>query len=324
MAKVQIIDVIEPKVFAPYVSLRTLKRSALFQSGIAVRDPRVDALARQGGRTFNMPFWNPLTGNSEILSDTLALTPSKVGTGQDISVLNLRGKSWKVNDLAEVVAGDDPVAAIANGIADFWAADMQDTLNAMLTGVFTGPLASSHMKDISVTDAATATSANKISAQAMLAATFLLGDRQGELTGMITHSAILQEMINQSLIIYDADPETGVAVPSYLGRRVIVDDDALAIPTTNGFKFYTILFAAGSIRFGEGTPKKAFEADRDVLFGDDILVTRRHFILHPSGVAFTGTFAGATPTNAELANPSSWTKVYENKMIRMVALVTNG
>lgn len=325
MAKVQIVDAIEPKIFAPYVNLRTLRRSLLFQSGIISRDSRIDALARTGGRTINMPFWNALTGNSELLSDTLALTPKKIGAGQDIAVLHMRGASWAVNDLVETVAGSDPLAVIGDQVADFWANDMQDTLVAMLEGLFLGPLSDSHVHNIShATDAALATDANRFSAQAFLAALFKLGDRQNELTAIVTHSTILQKMIDQQLVTYDDDPVTGVSVPSYLGRRIIVDDDMLRIPTTGGYKFYTVLFSAGAIGFGEGAPKVPAETDRDSLAGDDILISRRHFILHPRGVAWTGTFAAASPSNAELRNPGNWTQVYPDKMIRMVALVTNG
>lgn len=50
-----------------------------------------------------------------------------------------------------------------------------------------------------------------------------------------------------------------------------------------------------------------------------MLVNRRHFILHPRGVAFQNdSVAGASPTNAELATGTNWARVYDNKLIRIV------
>ncbi|HZK24139.1 MAG TPA: hypothetical protein VFC74_01990, partial [Oscillospiraceae bacterium] len=61
------------------------------------------------------------------------------------------------------------------------------------------------------------------------------------------------------------------------------------------------------------------------LSGDDILVNRRHFILHPRGVAFRNAQLGdgndgtnATPSNANLADHRNWIRVYEAKNVRIV------
>ena len=67
------------------------------------------------------------------------------------------------------------------------------------------------------------------------------------------------------------------------------------------------------------------ETARDALAGDDILIHRRHFILHPRGVAFQGVDlsadggrTNATPSNDNLANYRNWLRVYESKNVRIV------
>jgi hypothetical protein len=61
------------------------------------------------------------------------------------------------------------------------------------------------------------------------------------------------------------------------------------------------------------------ETARDALSGDDILVNRRHFILHPRGVAFQNNqVSGPTPSNTELADYRNWERVYESKNVRIV------
>lgn len=92
MAKTKISDVIVPEVFNPYVVQRTMELSALYNSGIISNNPELDRLATSGGTTINMPYWEDLNGEDEILSDSEALTPGKITAGQDIAVLLMRGK----------------------------------------------------------------------------------------------------------------------------------------------------------------------------------------------------------------------------------------
>jgi hypothetical protein len=62
----------------------------------------------------------------------------------------------------------------------------------------------------------------------------------------------------------------------------VVDD---GLPVSNGV-YTTYIFGAGAFGWGEGGAPVPTETARDALSGDDILVNRRHFILHPRGVAF--------------------------------------
>jgi hypothetical protein len=55
-----------------------------------------------------------------------------------------------------------------------------------------------------------------------------------------------------------------------------------------------------------------------------VLINRRRYILHPRGVKFNSTtVAGDSPTNAELELAANWTRVYENKNVRIVAIEHN-
>jgi len=69
-------------------------------------------------------------------------------------------------------------------------------------------------------------------------------------------------------------------VPTYLGKRVIVDD---GLPAADGV-YTTYIFGEGAFGLGEGAAPVPTEFDRDSLAGDDIMINRRHFILHPRGV----------------------------------------
>jgi len=305
-------DVIVPEIFNPYVINRTVEKSALVRSGIIATNPELDALAKAGGKLINMPHWNDIGGESQLLSDINPLTVNKITTGQDQARLHLRGNAWGANELAGALAGSDPMAAIANQVADFWVQDEQRMLIATLNGVFASTTMADLVHDI------TAETDNAFSTKAFLAAQFKLGDAYSHLTAIGVHSATFQRMNELDLIETDRD-SNGNIINRYRGFEVIVDDKT---PFDSGSGvFTTYLFGKGAIGYGEGVPVTPTETDRDSLQGDDILINRRAFVLHPRGIKWTeASVAGITPSNAEIATAANWDRVYDKKKIRVVAL----
>ena len=313
--KTKIADVIVPEVFTQYVIQKSEEKSNLINSGIAIQNSELNKLVTAGGRTVNMPYWNDLSGDDEVLSDTTALTPDKITSGKDVAALLIRGRAWSANELAGALAGDDPMAAIANLIATYWSRREQAIMLSILKGIFATTLAGTHVKDIS----GAAGAASIISPQAVLDAKQLLGDSSDGLTAMAMHSAVYTELQKQNLINSIPAARGEITFPSYLGYRIIVDD---GMPVNAGV-YNTYLFGAGSFGRGDGVPVSVTptETDRDSLASDDILINRRAMVLHPFGVKWKDTtVAGATPSNAELALGTNWERVYEAKKIRIVLL----
>jgi len=311
----KIADVIIPEVFNPYVVQKTMELSAIFGSGIVQRTAEFDRLASSGAKTINMPYWTDLTGADEVLSDTGALTPDKIGTGEDVATILRRGKAWGANDLAANLAGDDPMRAIGDLVANYWARRYQATLISVLKGVFVSASMNSNKLDISGLTGG----AEKISASSFIDAVQLLGDAKDQLTAVIMHSAVEAALAKQNLIQYIQPSTASPQVPTYMGKRVIVDDSC---PASGGI-YTTYIFGAGAIAYGEGNPVGFVptETDRDSLAGEDYLINRRTFILHPRGVKWVGAPAGSSPSNAELETGTNWQRVYEPKAIRMVAFI---
>jgi Major capsid protein 13-like len=325
MAKTRIADIIVPSVFNPYVINRTTQKSALFQSGIVKAVPELALGVGKGNRLVNMPHFNDLTGDDETLSDGSSLTPDKITTGQDVATQLFRGRAWSTNDLAATMSGDDPMGAIGELVANYWVLRKQAALISTLKGAFS-VLSSSHVNNLAIEAGNTATSANKISGGAIVDTLSKLGDAHDVLTGIVMHSVPYFNLVKQDLIQYVKSSDGKVDIPYYMGKRVIVDDSCPVVAgATNGFKYTSYLFGEGAIGYAEGQPEVPTETDRDSLAGDDILINRKHYILHPRGVKFNNvTVAGAAPTNAELELTANWSKVYQDKQIRMVALITNG
>jgi len=315
VTKTIISDVIVPEVFNPYVIERTAELSAFYQSGIIARNPELDRLASSGGKLVNMPFWEDLTGPDEVLSDQTALTVGKITAAQDVAALLARGRAWSVNDLAKALSGDDPMAAIGDLVAAYWARRFQAILISTLEGIFGNVATEMNTNQHDISGSPDADGDDVISAKTAVDAIYKLGDSADKLTGFAMHSATVAKLTKDDLIETIPPSEGKPAIRTFLGKPVVVDD---SLPVSNGV-YTTYIFGAGAFGWGEGGAPVPVETARDALAGDDILVHRRHFILHPRGVAFQNAdVTGATPSNDELANYLNWERVYEPKNVRIV------
>ncbi len=335
MAKTQLADIIEPSVFIDSMVERTAQVTRLVQSGIMMRDEEFDRLASGDGRRVDMPFWQDLTGDSEVLSDATSMTAKKMVQAQDEAHRHFRGGAWSGNHVAKAVAKGplkDPLQVLVNLVGDWWARDFQQNLVIpTLTGIFATTLASTHVLNKAIEDGNNAAAANLIGTDNVIDAGQLLGDSRSKLTGMIAHSKVVARMDKLNLIETERLETQDIEIKRFLGKFEVIEDDGVEVVAgaTSGFKYSTYLFGPGCLAWGEGGPPsldedEAVETDRDILAGDGIFVSRRHLIIHPRGVRFTGTPTGATPSKAELELGTNWSKVYEDKNVRCVKLVTNG
>src|SRR5690554_6075868 len=109
MAATRLTDVIVPDVWNSYIIERTAQLSALWQSGIVAPVQDLMGFVADGGNTINMPFWQDLTGDDEVVSATGSpLTVTNITSEQDVAVVLARGRAWGANELAAALAGDDP------------------------------------------------------------------------------------------------------------------------------------------------------------------------------------------------------------------------
>lgn len=349
MALTTIANVVVPSIFTPYIQIESTERSLLWLSGIVQTQALLGQMLAGGGKTFNMPFWNDLADTEgNISSDTGTATPLNIAAGTDISIRHNRNQAWGNNDLAGQLAGADPALAIANRVAAYWRRQMMRTLVSSLRGLFAdniandaGDMAKSVYSDVvggSITDAMRPTAVNIIDAFQTL------GDQEALLSAICMHSVTYTFLRKNNLISYvTAGASTGAPaiptnipnqmtqgwqIPTYMGKIVLVDDGLPVVAGTNSPAYHTYLFGTGAFAFGEGSPKVPTEVDRVPLGGNgggqDILVSRREFILHPNGIKFTSSsMAGQSPTNTELQAAANWDRVYPRKLIPLAVLIHN-
>lgn len=308
----KILDVITPEVYNAYMQQYTAEKSLIVTSGIAIADERVSRMITAGNTLVNMPFWNDLSGDDEVLGDDVELGTGKITAGKDVAAVMYRGRGWGVNELSAVVSGDDPMRAVLSRLGDYWLRQEQKVLLSVLKGLFApgGALADSHLLNIA---------SKPITAKQVLNAKQLLGDAADKIKVIAMHSAVYTKLQQDNLIVYIQPTEADVNIPTYLGYRVIVDDSNA--PT--GDEYTTYLLAEGAFGRNAGTPPNltTFETNRVAAKGIDEVYTRRAFVFHPYGVKFTDTtVSGETPSNTELATANNWSKVYEDKNIGIVAI----
>lgn len=313
----RIADIIQPEIFTDYVTQRTMQVSNVLNSGIATNDSQFDALASGPNTLVNMPFFNDLTGESEVMKDSGSLTPQKIGTNKDVARKHGRGNAWAANGLSALLSGADPMGAIGNLVTNYWARDRQRVLLSTLAGVFASASMAGKTHDIS----ALTGGAELIGGNTFIDANQKMGDAKDDLAAIVMHSAVEAYLAKQQLIEYVQDATQSVRIPTFMGKRVIVDD---AMPFNSGTGVASAyLFGQGALAWGNGSHPDIIgtETDRDSLSssGEDFLINRQIYILHPRGVKFTDTaVADVFPTNAELATGTNWELVYEPKAVRMV------
>lgn len=333
MAITQITDVILPDFFTPYVIERTAQKSKLVGSGIISIDPEFTELVSKGGKLIDMPFWQDLSGDSQVPTDDGSeLTTKKIAASQDQSRRQIREDAWAVHGLAKILSGDDPMGAIVELVSEYWVRDEQKILIASLKGVFAAASMSSSILQIHQTSGSV-TSAHTLNGVTFQDGLQLFGDRKELLTGVAMHSAVETWLKKLDLIDYLKDSEGGKDIPTYMGRRVIVDD-TMPTQTVDGRTVYdTILFGQGAFALGNDTTPRPItggfgdwyvEVSRKALADQSYLINRKQFILHPRGVKWNeSSVAGIAPTNAELETAANWTRVYEQRNVRLALIRHN-
>jgi hypothetical protein len=335
MAKTAVADIIIPTEFEKYAIERTAELSTFGQCGIVEHAAEFDDLAVGGGREVKMPFWKDLSAARQILSDSGSLTVNKISSDQDIARIHNDAQVWSVNHLAKVISGDDPMQAIVDLVGDYWARIDEGLVVSCLKGVFGSASMAGNRLGIASESAAGQSAATRLNGATFVDATVKLGDRADRLTAIAMHSATEAVLRKLDLIDFIPDSEGKAQIRVFQGRRVIVDDSLpTRAGTTDGVVFTSYLFGPGA--FGKGSAKleseplqggfgtEGVELARVPLDSDTVLINRRRYILHPRGVKFTSAaVAGDSPTNAELENGANWTRVFENKNVRIVAIDHN-
>ena len=336
MATTQLADIIDVTVFQDLPAVNSPELTAFYQSGVVVRTPLLDALANAAGKTAELPFWNDIDAAIEanLSSDDPAAVAAaqKLTQAEQISRKAMLNKGLSASDLAaELAMGENAMTHIRNRVDTYWMRQWQRRLIASCDGILADNVAndsSDMVVDVAAESIAGQSAATKFSRSNFTSAAFTLGDAFTNTGAIAVHSQVYKQMVDADDIDFIPDSQGQMTIPTYMGKRVIVDDGmTVTAGSTDGFKYTTVLFGAGAFGYGEGMPEYPVELERAESGGNgggiSTLWTRKTQILHPFGFKSTGTPTGDSFSIAELKLATSWDRVVDRKLVPLAFLVTN-
>jgi len=336
-------DIVKRNNLSRYVQEAIKERSLFVKSGAVVRSPFLDA--KEGGTRIQVPEFNPVSPTEEVMTGAAGwgtstagyLTPQKIGSATQIASIIHRGFAYAVDDLATLAAGEDPMNAIRNQLADAINKLNSQRLFYQLHGLF-GTALSGNAGDYAIGASSGQGEANYLTGANVAKARALLGERGDELDTLIVHPnvgfylyqvGLLQfstsSMVSSGAITWGGGG-AGVdarSIGTFAGLNVIMDSQVNAVqPGSSGHikEYYCYLVKSGTIL--EGVQQELrIEADRNILSKQDVLSVDYHTCYHVMGTKWGN--AADNPTNSVLGNKDNWTATYDADLIPMVQLTVN-
>jgi len=332
MAVSQIADVIVPSEFTSYIIENSMVSTALYQSGVLVKNGLMADQLELGSNNFTIPYWKDL-GEAEALisSDdpTVLSTPQKFSANRQIVRKSFLNQSWSEMNLAAELAGSEPLVALQGRVGAYWNRQFERRLVASLIGILNSNVANS-ASDMVVDISGNSGTAAQFNGTAVINTAATLGDEINVVKAIAMHSHVYQQALVNDEIEFIPDSQ-GQPIKTYKGMAVAAIDDNLTI---SAGVYLTVLFGAGAVGFGVSAPNTGYGPE---IFrapssgnggGQTTLYSRMNVALHPLGYAWSdgsgGTaIAGDSPSLAELAAAAHWTRVATSrKSVPLAFLVT--
>lgn len=332
------------RAFGVYMNaIPNVKLNKLRESRAIVADQRLRETFVNNGQTGTvyavLPYFGLIGGDAQNYDGVSNLTPEKTDTFEQGVFTYGRMMGWTEADFSyDVTGGVDFMANVRNQISRYWNDRDQDTILAILKGIFsmsatgTGNIktanaafVSAHTYDISAptTDAKTtddmmvsATTLNSAIQQAC-------GDNKSKFSLVICHSTVATNLENMKLLGYlkytDSEGvERDLGMGTWNGRLVLIDDSMPAevknVGSTGGdvTLYTTYVLGEGAIGFESVGAKVPYEMVRDAKTrgGEDTLISRKRNAVSVAGISYLKAVQTTnSPTNAELENGKNWSLV---------------
>lgn len=239
-----------PQAFGKYVDIvPKLKKNELVKSKALQPNSQIkQAFSGQTGVVYaTIPMFGRIDGTPLNYDGATDITATSTTTYERGVMVIGRAKAWVENDFAEdVTGGAGFMSNVARQVSEYWDEIDQDTLLAILEGIFamTGTanlkFVNGHTYDISAEGTAEKQIVNASTLNTAIQKAS--GDKKSKFTISIMHSAIATNLENLKLLAYmtytDANGiERQLELATWNGRAVIIDD---GMPTVDVDAVYTI------------------------------------------------------------------------------------
>jgi len=248
------------------------------------------------------------------------ITATSTKTFEQGVVVVGRAKAWVEKDFShDITGGIDFMDNVAAQVVEYWQDVDQDTLLAVLRGVFSMTSAKGvefvKKHTFTVDGPMEATTLNSATAQAC-------GDRKKKFTMIFMHSAVATNLENLNLLtaLKYTDKEgvtRDLTLYTWNGKLVITDDGMPTEQGEDGSTVYTsYALGEGAIEYEDIGAKVPYEMARDPKTngGQDTLYTRQRKVFSPKGISYEKKVqASLSPTDAELENGENWDLVHSGE-----------
>jgi hypothetical protein len=320
MATTQLADIFVADYYGTIAPVNSPEKTAVFDSGIIVKSPELDAIAQNGQGTSEISYWQDLDADEEpnISNDN----PDDLGEVGKAEQGTMRArtlylnKGYGVADLTSELANTEPMQHIRNRFGTYWTRRWQRYLLGAARGVIASNIAND-AGDMVVDAGAT------ISAGAFQDAAFTSGDAADVFSAIGVHSVVMNQMVKQDLIEYLRDSDGRIILATYLGKPVFMDDSLVY----GAGRYLSVFFGQGAFGYGEGTPAVPVELERKPGGGKgggaEVLWERKTFILQPAGFSWKGSNnQNLSPTATQYAAAANWERVFDRKQVPFAAVIS--
>jgi len=295
-------------LLSPYVEFDT--GASIKPGDILLRIPKLKSL--------------DVIGDDVRVTKTTTLTPNELEDYLELAPIIRTGNAIQITDVEIISKGIDPLQSLAPQIARYNINQIQKKVKAVFDGVFASALATSHTYN------ASGSGDGKIDAGPIEdALQSVLGETSEEMTGMIMHSKVAADLKKKGLTwtilapVFSDGLITKGQIPTYWGKRIIVNDTICSPWTEEGVTYYPTYILGGQPVYVGYQKALNIYSDFDPATGGGTnkLFWYTHYAIGFRGVSFSG--AIDNPTLQQLATGNNWTKVApDDRLIRVVRLIT--
>lgn len=292
------------EVFQKYIDrIPNPRKTELLKSRAIRSRPELASSMRDevGGNYISTPLKGLISGSVPMNYDgNTDITPSSTETFMQSRVVVGRANAWAELDFSyDITGGEDFMENVAEQINDYWNEIDQDTLVAILKGVFSmtdtqgKKFVTTHTHDVIAllnadgkTGVMDATTMNTAIQRAS-------GDQKGKFTLVLMHSVVATNLENLKLLTYlkynDADGmQRDIGLATLNGRLVLVDDsmpvehgyDAATASTTGAVKVVASGATTGQINLADVKKGDFYPAN---VAADAYVVEATHYISYVLG-----------------------------------------
>lgn len=292
------------EVFQKYIDrIPNPRKTELLKSRAIRSRPELASSMRDevGGNYISTPLKGLISGSVPMNYDgNTDITPSSTETFMQSRVVVGRANAWAELDFSyDITGGEDFMENVAEQVNDYWNEIDQDTLIAILKGVFSmtdtqgKKFVATHTHDVTAllnvdgkTGVMDATTMNTAIQRAS-------GDQKGKFTLVLMHSVVATNLENLKLLTYlkynDADGmQRDIGLATLNGRLVLVDDsmpvehgyDAATASTTGAVKVVASGATTGQINLADVKKGDFYPAN---VAADAYVVEATHYISYVLG-----------------------------------------